>query len=128
MSLPAMLVLAAVAIAAGAFISPIAGIFVIVVAVIGWAFLRLFTRMREREEEELEELASPPPAVAPRREETKRPNPEPKAESRPRAPERVVIEREKIIERQIVVTHCKYCKELTPVDLSACKACGATLT
>jgi len=37
------------------------------------------------------------------------------------------VEREKIIERQIVVTHCKFCKELTPVDLSECKSCGATI-
>lgn len=34
---------------------------------------------------------------------------------------------EKIVERQIVVTHCKFCNELTPVDLSACKSCGARI-
>lgn len=32
---------------------------------------------------------------------------------------------EKVIERQLVVMHCKFCNELTPVDLSACKSCGA---
>lgn len=38
-----------------------------------------------------------------------------------------VVEREKVIERQVVVTRCGYCEKLTPVDLSACKSCGATL-
>ncbi len=37
-----------------------------------------------------------------------------------------LVEREKVIERhvierQVLVTHCKYCQELTPVDLSTCK-------
>jgi hypothetical protein len=41
--------------------------------------------------------------------------------------ERVVERRERIVERQILVTHCKFCKELTPVDLSECKSCGARL-
>ena len=38
-----------------------------------------------------------------------------------------IVDREKVIERQIIVAHCKYCQELTPVDLSKCKSCGATL-
>lgn len=37
------------------------------------------------------------------------------------------VEREKIIERQVVVMHCQFCKGLTPVDLSDCKSCGAKL-
>ena len=37
------------------------------------------------------------------------------------------ITRERIIERQVVVMRCKYCAELTPVDLSSCKSCGARL-
>ena len=32
-----------------------------------------------------------------------------------------------IVERQVVVTRCRYCKELTPVDLTECKSCGARL-
>jgi hypothetical protein len=38
---------------------------------------------------------------------------------------KVVVER--VIERQVVVTRCKYCNEYTPVDASQCKGCGATL-
>lgn len=47
----------------------------------------------------------------------------------PRVEKRVErhVEREKIIERQVVVMHCRFCKELTPVDLSDCKSCGARL-
>lgn len=41
--------------------------------------------------------------------------------------EETVPVRERIIERQVVVTRCRYCNELTPVDLSACKSCGARL-
>ncbi len=37
------------------------------------------------------------------------------------------VERERIIERQVVVTRCQFCGELTPVDLTACAACGARL-
>jgi len=29
-----------------------------------------------------------------------------------------------VIERQVVVTRCKYCGHLTPVDLAACQGCG----
>lgn len=36
-------------------------------------------------------------------------------------------ERERVIERQVIVTRCKFCQNLTPVDLSACKECGAKL-
>ena len=36
-----------------------------------------------------------------------------------------VIQRERVVERQIVVAHCQFCGELTPVDLTACSACGA---
>lgn len=32
---------------------------------------------------------------------------------------------DRTIERQVVVTRCKFCKQLTPVDLEACKNCGA---
>jgi hypothetical protein len=32
-----------------------------------------------------------------------------------------------LIERQVVVTRCQYCGELTPVDLAGCKNCGARL-
>ncbi|MBX3190645.1 MAG: hypothetical protein KF819_26830 [Labilithrix sp.] len=32
-----------------------------------------------------------------------------------------------IVERQVVVMHCKYCQSLTPADLSACKSCGGQL-
>ena len=32
-----------------------------------------------------------------------------------------------VIERQIVVTRCRFCAQLTPVDLSACKSCGAQM-
>lgn len=38
-----------------------------------------------------------------------------------------VVEREKVIERQVVVTRCGFCKKLTPVDLTACENCGARL-
>jgi hypothetical protein len=38
-----------------------------------------------------------------------------------------VVQRE-VIERQIIVMRCKYCNELTPVDMSRCKHCGAGLT
>lgn len=31
----------------------------------------------------------------------------------------------KVVERQIVVVRCKYCKQLTPVDNSTCEHCGA---
>jgi len=34
------------------------------------------------------------------------------------------VVREKVIERQVVVTRCQFCGELTPMDLSACKSCG----
>jgi len=36
-------------------------------------------------------------------------------------------ERERIVERQVVVMHCKYCGKLTPVDLSDCRECGGRL-
>jgi hypothetical protein len=29
-----------------------------------------------------------------------------------------------VVERQVVVTRCKYCGHLTPVDLEACQGCG----
>lgn len=32
---------------------------------------------------------------------------------------------EHTIERQVVVTRCKFCHQLTPVDLERCKSCGA---
>ena len=33
-----------------------------------------------------------------------------------------------VIERQIVVMRCAHCGELTPVDLSRCKNCGASIS
>jgi hypothetical protein len=38
-----------------------------------------------------------------------------------------VVERERVVERQVVVMRCQHCGELTPADLSACKNCGAKL-
>lgn len=32
---------------------------------------------------------------------------------------------ERIVERQVLVIRCKFCGELSPVDLDACKSCGA---
>lgn len=37
-----------------------------------------------------------------------------------------VVERH-VVERQVVVTRCRYCGALTPVDLAGCQNCGATL-
>jgi len=34
---------------------------------------------------------------------------------------------EKIVERQVLVQRCPHCHEFTPVDLSACKSCGAKI-
>jgi hypothetical protein len=36
-----------------------------------------------------------------------------------------VIEKEKIIERQIVVVRCQFCRKTTPVELRTCEHCGA---
>lgn len=47
-------------------------------------------------------------------------------EARAENPARIV-ERERIVERQVLVMHCKHCQQLTPVDLSECKSCGARL-
>jgi len=41
------------------------------------------------------------------------------------APARAPGARERVIERQVVVARCRYCSELTPVDLPACRHCGA---
>jgi hypothetical protein len=30
-----------------------------------------------------------------------------------------------VIERQVLVARCKFCQQITPVDLAACSACGA---
>ncbi len=35
--------------------------------------------------------------------------------------------KETVVERQVLVTRCAHCAELTPVDLSACRSCGARL-
>lgn len=46
----------------------------------------------------------------------------------PPRPEKIVerhVERYKVIERQIVVVRCKFCRTLTPVDLEKCENCGA---
>jgi hypothetical protein len=40
------------------------------------------------------------------------------------APERFV---EKVIERQVLVVRCQYCRSLTPADVNTCKDCGARL-
>lgn len=45
------------------------------------------------------------------------------AGSAPSAVGSVVVER--VIERQILVTRCQFCGELTPVDLKTCAGCGA---
>ena len=37
------------------------------------------------------------------------------------------VEKEKILEQQVVVARCRYCDALTPVDLSECEGCGARL-
>jgi len=39
--------------------------------------------------------------------------------------ERIV---EKVIERQVIVMRCAYCKALTPVDLRECQFCGGPLS
>lgn len=39
----------------------------------------------------------------------------------------VLVERERIIEREVLVMRCRYCAKLMPVDLSACRECGAKL-
>jgi hypothetical protein len=38
----------------------------------------------------------------------------------------VVVQRE-VIERQVIVMRCAHCGELTPVDLTRCKNCGASV-
>jgi hypothetical protein len=38
-----------------------------------------------------------------------------------------LVERERVIERQVLVMRCKFCGELTPMDLVSCKSCGANL-
>ncbi len=48
--------------------------------------------------------------------------------SQPAQSEAVRVERHverHTIERQVVVVRCKFCAELTPVDASKCKHCGA---
>jgi hypothetical protein len=40
--------------------------------------------------------------------------------------QREVHQRE-VVERQVVVMRCRFCKELTPAELSACKSCGAVM-
>ena len=42
-------------------------------------------------------------------------------------PEVRVVEREKIVERQVLVMRCRFCNKLTPVDGTACAECGAHL-
>ena len=34
---------------------------------------------------------------------------------------------ERLVERQVLVTRCRYCAQLVPVDISACGSCGAKL-
>jgi hypothetical protein len=36
-----------------------------------------------------------------------------------------VITKEKVIERQVMVTRCKFCGQITPLDLNNCEKCGA---
>ena len=31
---------------------------------------------------------------------------------------------ERIVERQVLVIRCKFCRELSPVELEKCKSCG----
>jgi hypothetical protein len=35
------------------------------------------------------------------------------------------VERERVIERQVLVMRCPYCAALTPVDVKTCQSCGA---
>lgn len=57
-------------------------------------------------------LGAPPPEV----EEYEPPPPPPVASAPARA---------QVIERQVLVVRCQYCKSLTPADLSRCQNCGA---
>lgn len=45
-----------------------------------------------------------------------------KKEAAPRREEPIA---QHTVERQVVVTRCKFCQHLTPVDLDTCKNCGA---
>ena len=36
-----------------------------------------------------------------------------------------VVRQEKIVERQVLVVRCKFCAQITPVDLNNCEKCGA---
>jgi hypothetical protein len=40
-------------------------------------------------------------------------------------PDREGLVREKVVERQVVVTRCAFCDALTPVDARRCERCGA---
>ena len=55
------------------------------------------------------------PSLKPRQEELDAPAPRPDT----------VIVKEKVIERQVMVTRCKFCGQITPVDLNNCEKCGA---
>jgi hypothetical protein len=55
---------------------------------------------------------------------TKEPIPSAPTSSNGPAPVRTV-EKHSVVERQIVVVRCRFCKELTPVDGATCKNCGA---
>jgi hypothetical protein len=44
---------------------------------------------------------------------------------RPNIPPGAIKTREMHVERQVVVSRCKFCNKLTPVDADACSHCGA---
>ena len=58
-----------------------------------------------------------------------KPPPSAKIESppleRPNIPPGAIKTRETHVERQVVVSRCKFCNKLTPVDADACSHCGA---
>lgn len=58
-------------------------------------------------------------------EKARAPGPEQPQEPHQGPPAALVVER--VIERQVLVTRCRFCNELTPVDLADCKSCGARL-
>lgn len=52
-------------------------------------------------------------------------HPPPSAPHAPAAYAPAVLAVEKVIERQVLVVRCAYCKKLTPADLTSCEQCGA---
>lgn len=103
----------------GVLIAPIAGLVVVVIGLVAAAALPRAAPTQVR-------------ATALDHESPSRREPEVRkavhgAHERP-AVQRVEVEKhvERIVERQVVVMRCRFCKKLTPVDLTACESCGAT--